>query len=112
MLRESHTAVVGRNEIWEGSAASEPYEAGWALEAIVWLRVLAVEGPTANVEARVQISPDGIHWVDEGTRFAISAVKDGLTFARVSHFGNWLRVAANLPAGMKLTMLVSITVKG
>ena len=112
MLRESHTAVVGRNEVWEGSAASEPYEAGWALEAIVWLRVLAVEGPTANVEARVQLSPDGIHWVDEGTRFAISAVKDGLTFARVSHFGNWLRVAANLPAGMKLKMLVSITVKG
>ncbi len=112
MLRESHTAVVGRNEIWEGSAASEPYEAGWALEAIVWLRVLAVEGPTANVEARAQISPDGIHWVDEGTRFAISAVKDGLTFARVSHFGNWLRVATDLPAGMKLTMLVSITVKG
>ena len=76
------------------------------------MRALAVDGPTANVEARVQLSPDGIHWVDEGTRFAISAVKDGLTFARVSHFGNWLRVAADLPAGMKLTMLVSITVKG
>ena len=65
MLRESHTAVVGRNEIWEGSAASEPYEAGWALEAIVWLRVLAVKGPTANVEARGQLSPDGFHWVGE-----------------------------------------------
>lgn len=111
MLRESHTAVVGRNEIWEGSAASEPYEAGWALEAIIWLRVLAVQGPPANVEARVQLSPDGIHWVDEGTRFTIPALKDGLTFARVSHFGNWLRVAADLPADMKLTMLVSITVK-
>ena len=34
MLPENLTAVVARNEIWTGDAATEPYEAGWAKEAI------------------------------------------------------------------------------
>jgi hypothetical protein len=111
MLRESHTAVVGRNETWEGASASEPYEAGWAGEAILWLRVLAIEGKPAPATARVQISPDGIRWLDEGATFALPMEKDGIGFARVGHFGNWLRIAADVPPGVKLKVLVSITLK-
>lgn len=111
MLRESHTAVVARNEVWEGSAASEPYEAGWAREAIVWWRILAIEGRRRKVEARVQISPDGMRWVDEGTRIALVAEADALAFARVAHFGNFLRLAADLPKGLKAKTMVTITLK-
>ena len=67
MLRESHTAIVARNERWTGEAATEPFEAGWASEAIFFLRALATDGPTGEGRAHVQISPDGIRWVDEGT---------------------------------------------
>ena len=31
--------------------------------------------------------------------------------ARVRHFGNWLRIAADLPSGAELTVLVTIHVK-
>ena len=66
MLPENITAIVARNERWSGEAASEPYEAGWAREAIIFVRALKEpEGPAAA--ARVEISPDGMHWVPEGT---------------------------------------------
>ena len=40
MLPHNATAVVARNETWTGKSASEPYECGWAREAIVFLRAL------------------------------------------------------------------------
>ncbi len=33
-------------------------------------------------------------------------------FARVAHFGNWLRVVADLPKGGKIKVLVTISLKG
>ena len=111
MLRESHVAVVARNESWSGAVATEPYEAGWATEAVIFVRALAVENFVAGAEARVQISPDGVRWVDEGTRFALPAAVDAVTFARVAHFGNWLRIAALLPDGARLNALVTFHLK-
>ncbi|SEF00894.1 hypothetical protein SAMN05519104_7700 [Rhizobiales bacterium GAS188] len=111
MIRESHNAVVARNEEWRGSIATEPYEAGWAREAIVFVRALSVEGAAAGIEARVQISPDGIRWIDEGTRFELPAHADEVTFARVAHFGNWLRVVAELPDGLQIYPVVTISLK-
>jgi hypothetical protein len=111
MLRESHTAVVARNERWSGRAASEPYEGGWAGEATIFVRALAAA--TGDVgRARVEISPDGMHWVAEGTSFPLPTAADDITFARVSHFGNWLRIAADLPDGGAVTVLVTIHLKG
>lgn len=110
MLRESQTAVVTRNELWSGSAASEPYEAGWAQEAVIFVRALKPAKGTPG-KARVEISPDGMHWVPEGTSFKLPKKKDEATCARVAHFGNWLRVAADLPKGASVTVLVTIHVK-
>ena len=110
MLRESVTAVVARNECWTGESATEPYEAGWASEAVVFIRALKPsEG--AAVEAEVQISPDGMHWACEGTRFALPRAAGEVRFARVAHFGNWLRVAARLPQGASSTVLVTLHLK-
>ncbi len=110
MLPESHNAVVARNETWRGAAATEPYEVGWAHEVIVFVRALAVVGEVA-AEARVQLSPDGMHWADEGTCFALPAVVGAVTFARVRHFGPWLRIVAELPEGLAITVLVTLSLK-
>ena len=109
MPRQVYTAVVERNVTWEGAFATEPYEAGWAAEALIFIRVL--KGGVSQQSAAVQISPDGIHWLDEGTRIAIPERPDGLTVARVTHFGNWLRLAGELPLGQSCTVLVYFVLK-
>jgi hypothetical protein len=111
MIRESHNAVVARNEEWQGSIATEPYEVGWASEAIVFVLALRVQGAAGGIEARVQISPDGIRWADEGARFKLPARAGEVTFARVAHFGNWLRVVAELPEGVCMHSVVTISLK-
>jgi len=111
MLAHSTTAIVARNDVWTGKAASEPYECGWAREAIVWVRAMGLEGDLRGVHARIQISPDGLRWLDEGTALALPTAVDGIGFARVREFGNWLRVAVELPKGVSIKVLVTITVK-
>lgn len=110
MLPENLTAVVARNESWTGTSATEPYEAGWAKEAIVFVRALKEpQGPLPK--ARVEISADGMHWCAEGSEFDLPAGKDAVTFQRLSHFGNFLRVTASLPEGSQITLLVTLHLK-
>jgi hypothetical protein len=110
MLPENLTAVVARNESWTGESATEPYEAGWAKEAIVFVRALkAPKG--ALPQARIEISADGMHWAPEGSVFDLPSVKDAVTFQRVAHFGNFLRVVASLPEGAEITVLVTLHLK-
>lgn len=110
MLPENITAIVARNETWSGKAASEPYEAGWAKEAIIFVRALKTPVGSAP-KAWVEISPDGIHWIREGTVIDMPDAKDGLAAARVAHFGNWLRLAAHFDAGAECTVLVTLHLK-
>jgi|ETNmetMinimDraft_35_1059890.scaffolds.fasta_scaffold419660_1 hypothetical protein len=90
MINQSYTAVVERAQGLRGVFATEPYEAAWAREAIVFLKVLELT-PGGSVAARVQISPDGVDWVDEGTVFA-PAIAPGLYFVKLTNFGGWLRL--------------------
>lgn len=110
MLPENITVVVGRNERWSGNAASEPYEAGWAREAVIFVRALK-EPKGAPPMARVEISPDGMRWVAEGTEAPMPSDKDGIAALRVKHFGNWLRVAADFSADAECTVLVTLHLK-
>lgn len=110
MLPENITAVVVRNETWSGEAATEPYEAGWAREAVIFVRTLKEPAGPLPV-ARVEISPDGMHWIAEGATVEIPAVKDGIAVARITHFGNWLRLSARFEAGASATVLVTIHLK-
>lgn len=109
-MRTSTSAVVARNETWQGKAATEPYEAGWASEAIIFVRSLK-EPVGAQARARVEISPDGMNWVFEGTEIDLPVEKNGIAFARVAHFGTWLRLSAKLPDGSFNTVLVTIHLK-
>lgn len=110
MLPENATAIIARNATWRGRAATEPYEAGWAREAVVFVR--ALKPPRGGLPtARVEISPDGMRWVAEGTTFPLPAAQDGVTFAKVAHFGNWLRIAADLDGDAEITVLVALHLK-
>jgi hypothetical protein len=111
MLPESHTAVIERNQIWANGATSEPYEAGWAREAIFFVRALDVEGNPQGAVARVQISPDGIRWIDKGPVMALPAQPDAIAFCSIGEFGTWLRLAADIPEGSSIKVLVTLALK-
>jgi hypothetical protein len=110
-MRTGTTAIVARNETWTGRAETEPYEAVWAGEAIVFVRALKPATGNPGV-ARVEISPDGIHWVAEGSTLTLPRALDEVGFVRIAHFGAWLRLVADLPEGAALTVLVTIQLKG
>ena len=110
-MRQSHTTVVERNVEWRGPFESEPYEAAWASEAIFFVRTLAATGPRqAPTSARAQISPDGMHWCDEGTQVQLPA-EPGVRFCRVRHFGGWLRLAGVVEEGDAYTVIVYLALK-
>jgi hypothetical protein len=94
-MRKFHASAVERR-IWiDSSLASHPMEGGWASEALFFLIVEEVEGPETALDVRVQLSPDGINWIDEGTQFE-AITKPGTYFVRVREFGTWLRVAGSI----------------
>jgi hypothetical protein len=110
-MRQSFTAVVERNVEWRGEFAVEPYEAAWASEAIYFVRALAAEGMPAGVLAHVQLSPDGIHWCDEGTTLDLPTETGKLTCVKVTHFGGWLRLVGKLPDSATLKVIAYLVLK-
>ena len=110
-MRQSHTAVIERNVTWSGAFETEPYEARWAQEAIFFVRSLNVASNVSGVKARVQISPDGMRWCDEGTVISLSGEADGVAFGKVHHFGMFLRLVGELPEGADMTVIVYLSLK-
>ena len=109
-MRESITAVIARGDIWSGVAASEPYDVAWATEAVVYLRSLDAEGNPEQARAWVQISPDGMRWVDEGSMLPIPRV-DEISSVRIRNFGTYLRIMTVLPEGSSFKALVTLSLK-
>ncbi|MCY3709783.1 MAG: hypothetical protein OXG26_12895 [Caldilineaceae bacterium] len=109
MLRESYTAIVERSEALQGSFATEPYECGWAGEAIFFVRILERAGNLEGITLHVQISPDGIRWCDEGTAIALG--EEEVAFGKVAHFGNWLRLSGRLPEGAGMRAIIALSLK-
>lgn len=110
-MRQSHTTVVERNVRWAGEFEVEPCEVGWAGEALYFIRALDAKRMPESAVARIQISPDGIHWTDVGQDLPLPARPEEMTFARVTHFGGWLRAVGLLPNGAELTVIVYLVLK-
>lgn len=110
-LRESTTAIVIRGEHVIDGFTSEPYEAGWAMEAILFLRVLVPRAEPGGT-AQVEISPDGMHWVGDGTALELPGESGEVSFQRIAHFGNWLRVRLAMPEGDTCQLLATLHLKG
>ncbi|MCC6679335.1 MAG: hypothetical protein IT445_00385 [Phycisphaeraceae bacterium] len=111
-MQQSVTAVLERHAILSGQWATEPYETAWAGEALFFIRIEAIEGGEARVDARVQISPDGIHWADEGSIFP-EMTAEGQYFLRVKRFGGWLRLAGQVkgPEGCAVQVTIHLVLK-
>jgi hypothetical protein len=107
MIRRSATHIVERGTSWSGRFATEPWETAWASEAIFFVR--RQQGDAA-LEAGVQISPDGMNWVDEGSCLSLAADAE-LAFVRVREFGGWLRLAGTVADGQSLQVVVSLSLK-
>lgn len=116
-MRNAYTAVIARGDAWQQSVQTEPYEAAWAGEAIFFIYVMEVAGGdgsagSGSAVARIQISPDGLHWVDEGTEIKIAAKAESLSFARVTNFGGWLRLDVTVPAELAIKVVATLALKG
>jgi hypothetical protein len=111
MLDTSITSVIERNRVWRGRFETEPWEAAWAKEALFFIRALDVAGVADAALARVQISPDGMRWCDEGATVSLPTAVDELSFGRVTHFGGWLRLTGELPPGVELKVICYLVLK-
>jgi len=90
-MKQFYTTITERKLDFTTDFETHPYESGWASEAICFIRVESIAGESPELDAAVQISVDGVRWVDEGTIFkTISATGD--YFVKVSHFGGFLRL--------------------
>lgn len=110
VMRNAYTAVIARGELWQGSVQTEPYEAAWASEAVFFVHVLEATG-SGKATAKVQISPDGMHWVDEGGELSIHTTAGHLSFDRVANFGGWLRLSVVVPPSIGLTVVATLALK-
>ena len=94
-MRQYYQSLLERKKEFDSRFETEPYEAAWASEAIFYIKVEGVSGDNAKLDAKVQISPAGHDWVDDGTKFP-SITKKGVYFVKVKHFGGWLRLDCNI----------------
>lgn len=108
-MKQSSTSVVERRRTFTEAFETHPMEVGWAREAIFFITI--EEGDEGTLHAAVQISPDGVHWADEGTAFE-PMHGPGLYFVRVRHFGGWLRLAGPIEGeGAEFVVTVRMVLK-
>ena len=110
-MRRSHTAVIERSATFDGSFATEPYECAWASEARWFVRVEEVEGKNTLLTAKVQVSPDGLFWCDEGKAFR-DIPKTGLYSLPLLNFGGWLRLECEISgASPRIKLMITLALK-
>lgn len=110
-LRESTTAVAIRGEHVADGFTSEPYEAGWAIEALLFLRLL-VQPETSVGHVWVEISADGFNWATDGEPVVLPKAEGEVAFRRIGHFGNWLRLRLEMAEGSTVQLLATLHLKG
>jgi len=94
-LRHSQIApMVLHQELYNGPYESESIEAAWASEAIAFVYVSDIQ-PDASLNLRVQVSGNGIQWINFGPQFDI-ITQNGGYFLQLKHFGTFLRLAGEV----------------
>lgn len=110
-MLQSQLAVLERGVVLEAELATEPFEVAWASEARWYVQFLK-EAPSTRVALQVQISPDGLNWIDHET-VGIEVVAAGFVSIPVTQFGHWLRIKAAIASGVDVPMLrINLALKG
>lgn len=81
-----------------GDFALEPHEAGWAAEATLFVYVHEAHGPEPRLDLQLQISADGVRWVDFQAPLPTITGPGGCAFP-FTHFGNWIRLRGAITGG-------------
>lgn len=97
-VRQSQSAVLERGLDLDRVHETEPFEVAWASEARWFVHFLR-EAPNSRVEFRVQISPDGINWLDHEAIAPVAAKASGFITIPVERFGHWLRLRSEQVSG-------------
>lgn len=110
-MKHFFSAHLEVKKTFETDFQTHPYEAGWASECIFFVMVEGISGENAALEADVEISHDGVNWAKEGS--VLGPVREeGLSFVRVKHFGNWLRLNCSVTGdNPKFKLLIQIALK-
>jgi hypothetical protein len=103
-MRQSQSAVIERGVDLDGVHETEPFETAWAGEARWYVHFLR-PAPGSEVEFRVQISPDGINWIDHEGISPLASEAVGLLSIHVDHFGHWLRLRSERKSGSEVPTL-------
>ena len=103
-VRQSQSAVLERGVDLDKVHETEPFEVAWAGEAR-WFVQFYRPAPGSTVEFRVQISPDGINWLDHEGAVPVESEAVGLLSIPVTHFGHWLRLRSEHKSGDAAPML-------
>ena len=99
MIRKVFTAPMQVfSPVANGEFALEPYEAGWATEAVAMVYVHEAHGDSPRMDLRAQISVDGVRWIDFGQAFDPITGPGGY-YLSLDRFGNWLRLAGEVSGG-------------
>ena len=111
MLPENLTAIVARNERWTRPGRDRALrgrlgQRGDRLRA----RAQGPEGPAADWPAS-RSRPTACTGPPKARHSRCPPRENAVTFQRVAHFGAFLRVAAALPEGAEITVLVSLHLK-
>lgn len=105
-MKQFYTVVLDRLTTFQNKLNSEPYEAGWADEVVAFVRVEEME-KNSVLSAKLQISPDGINWIDEGSSI-LEIMKEGVFFMRTVNFGGWLRLSLECNKKCKVTTYLAL----
>lgn len=105
-MKTFYTSVVELRQEFPAEIATHPYECGWADEALFFVESHDLMAGN-HIRLRVQLSPDGIRWQDEGTVLDFT----DSTFARVTHFGGFLRLVGTAVDPNNTIMAATISVR-
>jgi hypothetical protein len=108
-MKTFNSSVTDLRRRFSGEFDTFPYECGWADEAIFFVTVEDEAAAATTVELRVQLSSDGIRWLDEGSTLKLTGPSSG--FVRVAHFAGYLRLAGVLSSG-EAVLTVRLALKG
>lgn len=103
-MRQSQSAVLERGVDLESVHETEPFEVAWAAEARWYVQFLR-PAPGSQVEFRVQVSPDGLNWIDHEGIAPLTSEAVGLLSIPVDRFGHWLRLRSEQKSGAAAPML-------
>ncbi|HEY9290615.1 MAG TPA: hypothetical protein VIP98_04970 [Microlunatus sp.] len=95
-MRESQTAVLERGVLLQDQVQTEPFEVAWAGEARWFVQFLSEDD--GQVKITVQVSPDGLAWVDH-EQPAVTGPTSGLITVGVNQLGHWLRLVVEREGG-------------